>query len=204
MEPNSRAMGRHREFDSEQALAAALHVFWRKGFEGTSLSDLTGAMGINRPSLYAAFGNKEDLFRKALDQYLHTCAAFFGTALERPTARAVAEGVLFGYADMATDSAHPPGCLLTHGALACSEQADPVRQELNRLRAEGESRLAARFEQARAEGDLPPDTDPVGLASFVMTVKQGVAVQAASGADRATLHAVVRSAMRAWPGSRTD
>ncbi|MBE7210569.1 MAG: TetR/AcrR family transcriptional regulator [Gluconacetobacter diazotrophicus] len=193
-------MGRHREFDSSEALSAALHVFWRKGFEGTSLTDLTEAMGINRPSLYAAFGNKEDLFRKALDQYMRTCIGFFEAALDRPTAREAAEAVLLGYADAQTDTANPPGCLVTHGALACSEASEPIRQELLRLRVLAEDRVRERLERATREGDLPADADPADLASYVMTVKQGMAVQAASGADRATLHAVVRNAMRAWPG----
>src|SRR5579859_1340790 len=115
-------MERHREFDVDQALDGALDVFWRKGYEGTSMSDLTEAMGITRPSLYATFGNKEELFRKALDRYDSTCMAFTREAMKQPTARAVVDRLLHGFADAQTDPAHPSGCLGMNGALACSEQ----------------------------------------------------------------------------------
>ena len=192
-------MGRHREFDIDDALSAALHVFWLKGFEGASLTDLTDAMAITRPSLYAAFGNKETLFRKALDRYQTTCMAFLASALDEPTARRVVETMLYGYADAQTDQAHPPGCLGTNGALVCSEAADPVRRELIRRREASEAELRARLDRAVSDGDLAADTDTIDLASYVMTIVHGMSVQAASGADRETLYAVVRTALRAWP-----
>src|SRR5262245_28573236 len=114
-------MGRPREFDAEEALERALYVFWRKGYEGASLSDLTEAMGINRPSLYAAFGNKEELFRKALDRYADGPAAFNRQALESKTARGVVECLLRGTAESVTDPCHPAGCLAVQGALSCGE-----------------------------------------------------------------------------------
>src|SRR5215470_17599780 len=120
------AMGRPREFDVDQALERALQVFWRKGYEGASLPDLTQAMGINRPSLYAAFGNKEALFRKALDRYAEGPAAYLGAALNEPTARAIAERLLHGTSDLVTDPRNPRGCLIVHGALACGEAAESV------------------------------------------------------------------------------
>ena len=194
-------MGRPREFNPDEALAAALDVFWRKGFEGASMTDLTDAMGITRPSLYATFGNKEALFRKALDSYQSTCMAFTTDALGQPTARLVAERMLYGCADAQTDTAHPPGCLGTNGALACSIAAEPIRLELVRRRAAGEAALRQRLERACQEGDLPQDADPAALASYVMTIGQGMAVQAASGATRATLYQVVATALSAWPAS---
>src|SRR5688572_28097576 len=116
--------GRPRGFDVDRALDRALKVFWRKGYEGTSLPDLTAAMGINRPSLYAAFGNKRQLFGKVLDRYnereSHVCAA-----LQQPTARKVAEHVLRGAADGLTTPRNPRGCLMVHGALSCGEEAEP-------------------------------------------------------------------------------
>src|SRR6266852_3492764 len=118
--------GRPRAFDIDKALDRALGVFWRKGYEGTTLSDLTEAMGINRPSLYAAFGSKEGLFRKALDRYAEGPAAYVREALNEPTARAVAERLLGGAADLLTDPRHPRGCLAVQGALACGEAADSV------------------------------------------------------------------------------
>ena len=195
-------MGRPREFDVEDALGAALDVFWRKGFEGASLADLTEAMGITRPSLYATYGNKEELFRKALDRYQDTCMGFACVALDASTAREVAERILYGHADAQSDLIHPPGCLGTSAALACSETAEPIRQELIARRQAAEDRLRGRLERARDEGDLPADADPADLARYVMTVARGMAVQAASGADRASLYRIVATAMRAWPQDR--
>src|SRR5215471_10892820 len=124
------AGGRPRAFDVDEALDRALEVFWRQGYEGTALSDLTAAMGINRPSLYAAFGNKEALFRTVVARYIEGPAACVVKALEQPTARAVAEQLLGAAVDLVTDSQHPRGCLLVHGALVCGEAAESVRRAL--------------------------------------------------------------------------
>src|SRR5712671_741565 len=137
-EPAS-TVGRPRAFDVDEALDQALRVFWRKGYEGTSLTDLTRALGINRPSLYAAFGNKEALFRKALDRYVEGPAAYVREALNQPTARAVAERLLYGSADLLNDPRHPRGCLMVQAALVCGEAAESVRRELSARRAAGEA-----------------------------------------------------------------
>jgi AcrR family transcriptional regulator len=192
-------MGRPREFEIDEALDSALELFWRKGYEGTSLSDLTDAMGITRPSLYAAFGNKEELFRKALDRYDDTCMAFTRTAMKEPTARKVVDKLLHGYADAQTDQIHPPGCMGMNGALACSEEAEPIKRELVVRRLAGEAALGRRLEEARAAGDLPADSAPAELARYVMTVAHGMAIQASSGACRDALYAVVGMTMKAWP-----
>jgi AcrR family transcriptional regulator len=191
--------GRPREFDVEKALDRALEVFWRKGYEGASLPELTRAMGINRPSLYAAFGNKEALFRKVLDRYAEGPAAYVREALAEPTARAVAGRVLGGAVDLLTGPRGPRGCLLVHGALACGEAAEPVRRELASRRAAAEAAIRRRFERARAEGDLPADVCPADLARFLVTVLHGMAVEAAGGAGREQLRRVVELALRAWP-----
>src|SRR5437016_6245784 len=130
LKTGARPRGRPRAFDCDQALDRALQLFWEKGYEGTSLSDLTRALGINRPSLYAAFGNKEALFQKVLDRYVGGPASFVREALNEPTARAVAERLLRDAAEAQTDPCHPRGCLLVHGALTCGAEADPVRREL--------------------------------------------------------------------------
>jgi AcrR family transcriptional regulator len=192
-------MGRPREFCVDGALDRALQVFWRRGFEGTSLTDLTEAMGITRPSLYAAYGNKEELFRKALDLYDETYLAFTRDALKAPTARAVAESLLRGFADIATDTGHPPGCLGTTGALACSVAAEPIREELVKRRAAYEAALRRRLEKAKAAGDLPATTHPANLARYIMTLTQGMAVMASSGATRKSLQRVAEIALEAWP-----
>jgi AcrR family transcriptional regulator len=190
--------GRPRQFDINQALDRALEVFWRKGYEGTSLPELTKAMGINRPSLYAAFGNKEALFRRALDRYAEGPAGYVQEALNQPTARAVAERLLYGTIDLLTDPRYPRGCLLVQGALACGAAAESVRQELVARRMAGEADIRRRFERAVADGDLPAETDPADLARYLVTVNRGMAVLAAGGATRAELGRVAEIALRAW------
>lgn len=194
-----RTKGRPREFDVEQALETAMRVFWEKGYEGTSLSDLTEAIGINRPSLYAAFGNKEELFRKVLERYGNGPGVCSKTALELPTARAVAERLLFNSVESLTDPTYPRGCLTVNAALSCSEEAEPIRLTLCEGRSESLKALIERFERARAEGDLPASADPEGLAVFITVVQLGMAVQAASGGCRGTLHKAAELAMQAWP-----
>src|SRR6266516_4385444 len=130
--------GRPRAFDPDAALDRAMHVFWAKGYEGASLSDLTSAMRINRPSLYAAFGNKEQLFRKVLDRYMDGPLAYFGKALAEPRARDVVEQILFGAARMAGDPRFPAGCLMVQGALAVGNAARSVQKEAAGRRAGSE------------------------------------------------------------------
>jgi AcrR family transcriptional regulator len=193
--------GRPREFDADMALEKALHVFWQRGYEGTSLADLTDAMGINRPSLYAAFGNKEELFRRALDRYTERGPGRgMREALSEATAREVVEQLFKNVAVAFTDPCHPRGCLAVQGALTCGEAADSIKQELCRRRLESENALRQRLERAKAEGDLASDADPVELARFVTTVTQGMSVQAAGGASCDDLLRVADLAMRAWPG----
>jgi AcrR family transcriptional regulator len=193
--------GRPRAFDIDEALDRALHVFWRKGYEGTTLPDLTQAMGINRPSLYAAFGNKEELFRKALDRYAKRSEGRIREALEEPSARAAVERLLRATADALTDPGCPRGCLAVQGALTCGEAAEPIREELSARRAAVEVALRDRLARARAEGDLAPECDPVDLARYVATVIQGLSVQAAGGASRDELQRVAATALRAWPST---
>ncbi len=189
--------GRPRAFDPEVALDRAMHVFWARGYEGASLSDLTRAMRINRPSLYAAFGNKEQLFGKALDRYMAGPVAYFGKALAAPKARDVVEEIFLGTAKMANDPRIPKGCLMVQGALACGDAS--VRKEVAGRRAAVEAVLRRRLQQAKREGDLPKNADPAELAHYVMTVVRGMAVQSAGGASRDQLRRVAQIALRAWP-----
>jgi AcrR family transcriptional regulator len=191
--------GRPREFDVDQALDRALKLFWRKGYEGTTLPELTRAMGINRPSLYAAFGSKEGLFRKALDRYDEGPSAYLSEALKEPTARAVAQRLLDGDIDLVTDRRNPRGCLMVHGALASGEAAESVRKLLISRRLASEAAIRERFERALSDGDLPADTHPADLARYIVAVLQGIAVQAVGGASRAELRRVAAMALRAWP-----
>jgi AcrR family transcriptional regulator len=193
------ASGRPREFDGEKALDRALKVFWRRGYEGASLPELTNAMRISRPSLYAAFGNKEALFRKAIDRYVDGPAACLRNALGEPTARSVAERVFRASVDLLTDSRNPHGCFLVQGALACDNSADSMRQEMARRRDEFLVALRERFQRAVEEGDLASDAEPADLARFVATVLHGMSVQASGGASRRELQRVAQIALRAWP-----
>jgi AcrR family transcriptional regulator len=192
-------LGRPLGFDPEKALEAALRVFWTKGYEGTALSDLTAAMGINRPSIYATFGNKEALFRKALDRYNAQMTGYTAEALKEPTARAVAERLMVGAADLLSCPGNPKGCLMVQGALACGDEADPIRKELISRRATGEAALRERFERAKVEGDLSAGADPADLARYVMAVMHGMSVQSAGGASREELQGVIDLSLRAWP-----
>src|SRR6476659_5599840 len=143
----SAARGRPRAFDADVALERAMHVFWAKGYEGAAVSDLTQAMRINRPSLYAAFGNKEQLFRKVLDRYMDGPVAYFGKALAAPKARDVVEEILLGTARMADDPRMPAGCLMVQGALACGNAS--ARKKVAARRAEAEAALRRRLQQAK-------------------------------------------------------
>ena len=192
-------IGRPREFDEQKALQAALLLFWRRGYEGTSLSALSEAMRINMPSLYAAFGNKEALFRKALDLYLQKPASYLPKALKEPTARQVVEKLFRGAIKMVMHPQHPDGCLLVHGALAAGPDAEWVRKELNIRRARAELLIRKRFEQAIKAGDLPRRANAARLARYVATVIWGMSVQAAGGATRAELKSIAEQALKAWP-----
>jgi AcrR family transcriptional regulator len=192
--------GRPREFCVDAALAAALGVFWSKGYEGASMADLTAAMGITKPSLYAAFGNKEALFHKALDLYEAEKMAYLRVALEQPTARAVAEHLLRGAADAQTSSCGPKGCLGVISSVACGAEAESIRTHVIARRASALAALAERFERAKREGDLPDHVEVGGLTAYLFAILQGMAVQAGSGATRADLERVIETSLMMWPG----
>jgi AcrR family transcriptional regulator len=194
------AGGRPRAFDRDTALDQALEVFWRQGYEGTGIADLLKAMGIkNAPSLYHAFGNKEQLFSQVLDRYTDGPARYIREAMDRPTARESVEALLHGAADATTDPNHPRGCITVQGALPSSPGAQTAHDELLARRAGGEAALRERLYRGRKDGDVPADADPVGLARYFTTIYQGIAVQAAGGATREQLHEIVDIAMAAWP-----
>jgi AcrR family transcriptional regulator len=192
-------MGRHREFDVDKALDAALCVFWRKGYEGASYADLTEAAGVERPALYSAFGNKEALFRRALARYYERYLDYVPEALELPTSREVAAYILYNAIDLNTRYPDHTGCLGINGVLAGSDEAEPVRQALIEARAEGETQIRERFERAKAEGDLPETANPEVLAAFLLALLHGIAVQAKAGFSRDTLRTIADHALSTWP-----
>lgn len=190
-------MGRPREFDADVALDQAMEVFWRHGYEGATIAQLTEAMGINPPSLYACFGNKEGLLKAALDRYAKLRGAWMDEVVSAPTARDVAERMLMGIADKQTDPANPPGCLLVQGGIACGTGSENVPFELAARRAQNEDQLRDRFIRAREEGDLKPTSDPAALARYVSAVSVGMGVMASSGSDREALRQVASVAVQA-------
>ena len=191
--------GRPREFCVDQALAAALGVFWSKGYEGASMADLTEAMGITKPSLYAAFGNKEALFHKALDLYESEKLEYTRAALEQPTARAVAEYYMRGAIDAQLSTCDPKGCLGVISMTACGAEAESIKADVIQRRASSHAALVERFEQAKRDGDLPDHVDVLGLTSYLYAILQGMAVQAGSGVTRADLERVVDTSLMMWP-----
>lgn len=193
--------GRPREFCVDQALAQALRVFWSKGFEGASLNDLTEAMGITRPSLYAAFGNKEALFCKALDLYEREKMDYVGKALAQPTARGVVETLMRGSVNNVCSAAEPHGCLGVISSVSCGDEAQPIREEVLKRSALAKQALVERLERAKAEGDLPAHVDIGGLTDFIYAVMQGISVQAGSGAKREQLDRLVDTSLMMWPSA---
>lgn len=197
----SLSRGRPREFCVDQALAKALRVFWGKGYDGTSMSDLTEAMGITRPSLYAAFGNKESLFRKALDLYEAEKLAYVGNALAQPTARLVAETLLRGSVGNVTSCDEPHGCLGVIASVACGNEAETIRAEVLARGNIVRQALVERFEKSRREGDLPAGTDVEGLTSLLYALIQGISVQAGAGSTREELDRLVDTGLAIWPSA---
>jgi len=192
-------VGRPRAFNEAEALDAAMRVFWEKGYEGTSLDDLTRAMGINRSSLYTTFGDKETLFRKVIARYSTGPMASLWEALQQPTARAVVETLLRAVVNFLADPSHPPGCLTLQGGMACGSGAENVRQAMIDWRKSGLSQLQKRFQRAHQEGDLATDVNPKDLARYILIVMNGLGVQAANGATKSEMTRAVEMALRSMP-----
>jgi len=191
--------GRPRAFDKGKALDTALELFWRHGYEGTSISLLAERIGINVPSLYAAFGNKESLFLRAIERYSELNGRIYHESFKKKTAREVALAILTGEAELVTQRGRPDGCLMVQGALATSPESEKISEMMAGMRGMAEKWMAERFERAKEENDLPADADPKSLASYIMTLNSGLAVQAKSGVGKKQLLKVVEIAMRNWP-----
>jgi AcrR family transcriptional regulator len=194
-----RPRGRPTNFNHDEALEKALQVFWARGYEGASMAELTETLGINKPSIYAAFGNKEELFRKALARYATGPAAFVGEAMKEPSARLVVEKFLMQAVDFFCDKSTPNGCMIVQGALTCGQSSSAIQQELIAYRSSIETTLTKRFELAKIQGDLPPDLNTKQLAKYIATIHQGMSVQATSGATRQELIAIVEIALKNLP-----
>src|SRR6187402_942820 len=196
MESASKLRGRPRSFDREAALERAMLLFWEHGYEATSLSQLTAAMGISPPSLYAAFGDKQALFLQAVDRYVARGGAgtqsFMGDA---KTAHEAVAHFLEASAQRLTNPHFPRGCMVVLAAASCSEEAAPVQHKLAACRAAWEKALKQRID----EGDVPARASPAALASFYMDVVQGMSLHAKDGATRKRLQEIAETALLAWP-----
>lgn len=197
METVTAARGRPREFDVDEALAAALRVFWEKGYDGASLTDLTEAMGITRPSLYAAFGNKEALFKRALDLYETEKLAYVRGALEAPTARGVVERMLDGTIENITSEC--PGCLRVIASVSCGSASSPIQQDVQARSKSARAAMIDRMQRAIDAGDFTVPVTAEAMTQYLMAVMQGIAVQAGAGATREQLSQVAEATLAIWP-----
>ncbi|MEV6364140.1 TetR/AcrR family transcriptional regulator [Nocardia asteroides] len=188
--------GRPRGFDRDVALRRAMEVFWERGYDGASMADLTAAMGINSPSLYAAFGDKEALFRAAVELYGRTDGSHTARALrEEPTAYAAIAAMLHDNIAAYTDPGLPPGCMVVLSGATYTSRTAPVRAFVADARKHTTAEIAARLDRGVTEGDLRPDTDSAALAAFYSAVLFGLSIQARDGADAAELAAAADSAL---------
>jgi AcrR family transcriptional regulator len=194
-----RQRGRPAAFDPDEALEKALQIFWTRGYEGASMTELTAAMGIYKPSLYAAFGNKEELFRKVLAKYVAGPVAYLSEAMQQPTARESVEMLLTKSVEFLTDKNTPSGCMVVQGALSCGQSAELIQRELIAHRQAYEKAIRQRLEQAQKQSELPGDLNAAEFAKYLATVHQGMSVQATSGATRKELLAVVNQVLKNWP-----
>ena len=199
-----RRPGRPLSFDRDDALRTAMLAFWRHGYETTSVSDLTAAMGLAAPSLYAAFGDKERLFLEAVRLYAGDPDDLARDLADAPTAREGARRMLLGAAEAFTGESTPRGCLLASSAATGSEKAARVQAAITAIRQDVIAALAARIAQDVERGVLPRDADPRALATLTVAVIQGLSVLARDGVGREVLIAVGEAAMKGWPGSARD
>lgn len=193
-----RKAGRPLSFDRDAALRKAMLLFWRHGYEATSLNDLTSAMGVTPPSVYAAFGNKKALFLEAVGLYIAPPSSPTDIIDGAASARDAAFALMSGAAQAFTDPATPPGCMLATSAISVSAAAADVQAELATIRNGVEAHLGARIERAMADGELSADLDADALAGHTTAVIQGMSTLARDGATREKLLRVVATAMKAW------
>ncbi|GAB7188010.1 TetR/AcrR family transcriptional regulator [Kitasatospora sp. Ki12] len=193
--------GRPPAFDRTEALSAATRLFWERGYEATSVTDLTTAMGMRPGSLYAAFGDKRSLFEEVVRRYgTSPVGAFAAVALtEEPTAYGAFARILREAAAIYPDPSHPAGCLVISAATNVSAQDAGIQDHLRELRNGNTRVFAERLRRAREEGELPPEADPEALAGYLATVIQGMSQQARDGATAADLARTAELALRAWP-----
>lgn len=191
--------GRPPAFNHEEALEKAMQTFWTFGYEGTSMGTLIETMDMNKPSIYAAFGNKEALFNKALDRYVSGPSAFVKEAIAEPTSYLVAKTFLTKAVELLTRHQNSRGCMIVQGALSCGPEAEMIQKKLIAYRANLEESFKKRFDLAKVNKELPEDANTTLLAKYVTTLHQGISVQASSGASKDALMDIIDIAMQNWP-----
>lgn len=197
-------MGRPRGFDEDVALEAAMKVFWEKSYEGATIADLTEAMGINRSSMYTAFGDKKSIFHRVMERYREGRMTYIRQALAQPSLREVVAGLIHGTAEFLASPDNPRGCLLIQGALSCGTDAEPVKLAMIDWRKSGEAALKKRLQQAQSKGELPRAIQPADFARYLSSVMAGLGVQAANGATRAELRRVAGISLRCIESALCD
>ena len=188
--------GRPRSFDEDQAIDAAMRVFWEKSFEGTAMTDLTDATGLSRSSIHAAFGSKEGLFLKAVERYKSGQMKHIPKALAEPTLRRAIEALFRGMVNSLSIPGNPKGCLSIHGALACGTDGELVTHVMAKWRRSNENRIKERIQQAQREGELGRDVNAADYARYIATIMIGIGIQAVNGAGRAELIRTVDMALQ--------
>jgi AcrR family transcriptional regulator len=188
--------GRPIGFDKDAALEAAMLLFWERGYEGTSMADLTQAMGLNPSSIYAAFGDKHALFQCAVKRYMKMRAQYAGKALEEPTLEKVVRALFDNTVAFLTAPGHPPTCMTLAGAAGCSVEATPARDIMTEIRKQNEAAMKKRFLQARKSGELSPDVNVDDYTRYLSSILAGLSIQAANGSTKAELKRTAQMALR--------
>jgi AcrR family transcriptional regulator len=196
--------GRPRGFDEDQAIGAAMRVFWEKSFEGTTMTDLTHATGLSRSSIHAAFGSKEGLFLKAVERYKSEWMRHIPKALAEPTLPRAIEALFRGMVNALSIPGNPKGCLSIHGALACGTDDEVVTQAMAKWRRTNENRIKERIQQAQREGELGQDVSAADYARYIATIMIGIGIQALNGASRAELSRMVEMTLQFLSRSSFD
>ena len=188
--------GRPISFDRDAALEAAMLLFWERGYEGTSMADLTQAMGLNPSSIYAAFGDKHALFQCAVKRYMEMRAQYAGKALEEPTLEKVVRALFDSTVAFLTTPGHPPTCMTLAGAVGCSVDATPARDIMTEIRKQNEVAMRKRFLQARKSGEMSKDVNVDDYTRYLSSILAGLSIQAANGSTKAELKRTAQMALR--------
>jgi len=189
-------MGRPITFDKDAAMEAAMLLFWERGFEGTSMADLTQAMGLNPSSIYAAFGDKHALFQLAVKRYMDSRAQYAIKPLEEPTLERVLRKLFYNTVAFLTAPGHPPTCMTLAGAVGCSVDATPARDLVREIRKRNQDAIRERLLKARKSGELPKGANADDYTRYVSSILAGLSIQAANGSTKAELKRTAKMALR--------